>query len=54
MDYPGVMDVLDSFENGADEASSISFVIVPLCTYPVKEFTTRAQIETKIKVMRCL
>jgi hypothetical protein len=63
----GGVDVLDSFEDGADKARSIAvmdvrredaqlyscsrLVVVPFCTYSIKELATSAEIEAEVEVV---
>lgn len=54
MNDTGGMDILDSLENGANEASSVRFVVVAFSTYPVKKLSAGTEIEAQIKIVRGL
>jgi len=32
----------------------VRLVIVPLCTYPIKELAARAEIKAEVEIVRCL
>ena len=54
MNDTGGMNVLDGLENGANEASSVRFVVVPFSTYPVKKLSAGTEIKAQIKIVRGL